>query len=49
MDISEIDKNLTVYVTLPEDIEWFDIRQEPLPFTVFWTTVRTAGAAFPMR
>lgn len=33
MDISEIDKNLTVYVNLPEDIEWFDIRQEP--FTIY--------------
>ncbi len=29
MKISEIDKNLTVYVTLPEDVEWFDVRQEP--------------------
>ncbi len=29
MDIADIDKNLTVYADIPEDIEWFDIRKAP--------------------
>lgn len=33
MKISEIDKNMTVYSTLPEDVEWFDINEEP--FTLY--------------